>query len=112
MKKNNYLIIGGVIIAAIYFFKKKTKKVDVKPIIPIIPPMQNPPALQLVKFVYPSGITENMRVVAANGDGTQYLIKKGKKYALTLAVWKARGFDPYIIVQNKILDLVPYGGLL
>lgn len=113
MKKNNYLIIGAVIVAAIYFFKKKAKKIDVKPVlVPIIPIKQTPPALPLLKSVYPAGITEGMRVLPEKGDGTQYLIKKGKKYALTLAVWKARGYDPYIVVKNKILDLVPYGGLL
>jgi len=105
MKKSNYFIIGAVIIAAIYFFKKKAK-------VPIIPSTQNPPALPLLKSVYPAGITEGMRVVASNSDGTQFLIKDGKKYALTLDVWAARGYDPYIVVQNKIIDLVPYGGLL
>ena len=113
MKKSNYFIIGAVIIAAIYFFKKKAKKIDVNPLlVPIIPAKQNPPALPLLKSVYPAGITEGMRVVASNGDGTQFLIKNGKKYALTLNVWAARGYDPYIVVQNKIIDLVPYGGLL
>jgi hypothetical protein len=108
MKKNNYVIVGAVgavIIAAIFFFKKKAKKADV----PILPP---PPKQTIPVFVYPAGIKEGMRVVASNGDGTQFLIKNGKKYGLTLAVWKARGYDPYVVIPSKILDLVPSGGLL
>ena len=102
MKKSNYFIIGAVIIAAIFFFRKKAlKKIIIDNTLTPVP-----------IFVYPEGITEGMRVVASNGDGTQFLIKEGKKYALTLDVWAARGYDPYIVVQNKIIDLVPYGGLL
>jgi hypothetical protein len=100
MKKSNYVIIGAVIIAAIFFFKNKAAKKIVS--IPTPIPVS----------VYPAGITEGMRVVASNGDGTQFLIQNGKKYGITLEQWTARGFDPYVIIDSRILDLVPNGGLL
>ena len=100
MKKSNYIIIGALVIAAFLFFKNKSAKKIVD--VPTPKPL----------FVYPVGISEGMRVVASNGDGTQFLIENGKKYGITLEQWTARGFDPYIVIDSKILDLVPNGGLL
>ena len=100
MKKSNYIIIGALVIAAIFYFKNKAAKKTVPALAPL--PIS----------VYPVGITEGMRVVASNGDGTQYLIQNGKKYGITLEKWISRGYDPYVVIDSKILDLVPEGGLL
>lgn len=97
MKTSNYLIIGAIIIGAYFLIKKKPLKIDNK---------------NSSMFVYPTGITEGMRVIGENGDGTQYIIKNGKKYGITLDQWIARGYDPYIVIDAKILDLIPSGGIL
>ena len=102
MKKSNYVIIGALVIAAIFFFKSKAAKKAISVPTPTPIPVS----------VYPVGISEGMRVVASNGDGTQFLIQNGKKYGITLEQWTARGFDPYVVIDSRILDLVPNGGIL
>jgi hypothetical protein len=119
MKNKNLLIIGAVVIAAIFYFKSaKAKKVKDLPVGPILPggpilptgdfnlhPMDPLPE----KFSYPNGIYEGMR---AQGFDTQYLIQDGKKYGITFQQWQERGFDPGIVVDQSILNLIPDGGIL
>lgn len=104
MKTTNYIIIGALIIGAYFLFRKK----------PLITTPEKPLILpnNASLSVYPSGIFENMRVVGENGNGTQYLIKQGKKYSITLEQWISRGYDPYILIDQKIIDLIPSGGNL
>lgn len=108
MKNKNYLIIGAVILAAFFFFKKK-KTVTIVP--PPPPPGGgdlHPIDMIADKFSYPNGIYEGMR---AQGFDTQYLIQDGKKFGITFQQWQERGFDPGIIVDQSILNLIPDGGL-
>jgi hypothetical protein len=39
-------------------------------------------------------------------------IQQGKKYGITLEQWIARGYDPYIVIEQRIIDLIPSGGIL
>jgi len=107
MKNKNLLIIGAVILVAFFLFKKKKKVV----ILPPPPPGGNnlhPLDMLENKFTYPNGIYEGMR---AQGFDTQYLIQDGKKYGITFQQWQERGFDPGIVVDQSILNLIPDGGL-
>jgi hypothetical protein len=108
MKTSNYIIIGAIIIGA-YFLLRKKPLIDT-PEKPLVSP--NTPDLNIPISVYPVGVTEGMRVVGGNGDGTQYLIQQGKKYGITLEQWIARGYDPYIVIDQRIIDLIPSGGTL
>jgi len=108
MKNKNYLIIGAVILAAFFFFKKK-KTVTILP--PPPPPGGgdlHPIDMLENKFSYPNGIYEGMR---AQGFDTQYLIQNGKKFGITFQQWQERGFDPGVVVDQSILNLIPDGGL-
>jgi hypothetical protein len=108
MKNKNLLIIAGAIVALFIIFKKK-KPVAILP--PPPPPVDNnlhPTDPLPNKFSYPNGIYEGMR---AQGFDTQYLIQDGKKYGITFQQWQERGFDPGIIVDQSILNLIPDGGL-
>jgi hypothetical protein len=107
MKNKNLLIIGAVILVAFFLFKKK-KQVAILP--PPPPGGNNLHPLDMLenKFTYPNGIYEGMR---AQGFDTQYLIQDGKKYGITFQQWQERGFDPGIIVDQSILNLIPDGGL-
>jgi len=107
MKNKNLLIIGAVILVAFFLFKKKKQVV----ILPPPPPGGNnlhPLDMLENKFTYPNGIYEGMR---AQGFDTQYLIQDGKKYGITFQQWQERGFDPGIVVDQSILNLIPDGGL-
>ena len=108
MKTSNYIIIGAIILGAYFIFRKKPL-IDT-PDMPLVAP--NTPDLNIPISVYPVGVTEGMRVVGGNGDGTQYLIQQGKKYGITLEQWIARGYDPYIVIDQRIIDLIPSGGIL
>jgi hypothetical protein len=113
MKNKKLLIIGALVIAAIFFLKKKkTTTTNGNPILPTDGGNLHPIDMlaDTVSNIYPSGITEGMRVVADN-DATQYIIQNGKKFGLTYDQWAQRGFDAYTVLRSDILDLVPYGGL-
>jgi len=108
MKNKNYLIIGAVILAAFFFFKKKKTSA----ILPPPPPGGgdlHPIDMISDKFSYPNGIYEGMR---AQGFDTQYLIQNGKKFGITFQQWQERGFDPGVVVDQSILNLIPDGGIL
>ena len=110
MKNKNYIIIGAVILAAFFFFKKK-KTTAILPPPPQPLPLDNnlhPVDMLEDKFKYPNGIYEGMR---AQGFDTQYLIQDGKKFGITFQQWQERGFDPGVIVDQSILNLIPDGGL-
>jgi hypothetical protein len=105
MKNSNYLIIGAIILGVYFLLRKK----------PIVTTLEKPlvtPNNEKPLFVYPVGITEGMKVLGNNSDGTQYLIQQGKKYGITFEQWVSRGYDPYIIVDQLILNSIPDGGLL
>ena len=105
MKTSNFIIIGAIILGAYFLLRKKP--LVTTPEKPLSAPNNDTPL-----SVYPVGVTEGMRVVGANGDGTQYLIQQGKKYGITLEQWVARGYDPYIVIEQRIIDLIPSGGTL
>jgi hypothetical protein len=121
------VVVGVIAIIAYFLFRKpkvtasppldtpkptpeepiKRNPVDPIPVVPVVPIVPIVPFVEPYRL--PEGIYNGQRAVGS--DGTQYVISENMKFGLTWEQWTARNYDPYEIVPQYKLDMVPNGGL-